>query len=236
LIVPAEGGRDMLTARPKPQSSGVRDHRWHGRTVAVLVVLAGLTAPRPCAAAGAFAFDAGYFDMTNARNSAKAVFGGAAGGPTFGTGGRLDLSPRLFVGVAVRYFQRKGERVIVAGPDSPPFRLGHPLTVRVIPVYAFGGYRLAPLGRLMPYLGIGVGATLLHEESTVAELTESSNQTKPAAHLMAGVEIGHGSLRLGAELTYSLVPNSIGVAGVSKAYGEKDMGGLSAVARVLLVP
>jgi opacity protein-like surface antigen len=229
--------RHMLRAWPsgfERRTPAVR--RLGAATVAAIGLLAVLAAPRPSAAAGGFAFDAGYFDMTNARNSAKAVFGGSAGGFTFGTAGRFDLKPRLFVGVAVRYFQRKGERVFVADANSPPFALGHPLTVRVIPLYAFAGYRFSPVASLVPYVGLGAGATLLHEESTVAQITDSADQTKGAFHLIGGVEYGRGSLRFGVELSYSLVPNSIGVGGVSKVYGESDIGGLSAVARVILVP
>jgi opacity protein-like surface antigen len=227
----------MLRAWASQSRVGVVMGRPGAGLLAGAAALVLLLFPRPCAAEGGFAFEAGYFDMTNARNSAKAVFGGSAGGVTFGTAGRFDLKPRWFVGAAVRYFQRDGERVFVADPSSEPFRLGHPLKVRVIPIYAFGGYRFASSGSsLVPYAGLGVGATMLHEESTVAELTDSADQTKAAFHLIGGVEYGRGSLRFGVELTYSLVPNSIGVGGVSQVYGESDIGGLSAVARILLVP
>jgi hypothetical protein len=35
---------------------------------------------------------------------------------------------------------------------------------------------------------------------------------------------------------YTTVPDTIGVDGVSKIYGEKDVGGLSFVGKIVLVP
>jgi hypothetical protein len=35
---------------------------------------------------------------------------------------------------------------------------------------------------------------------------------------------------------YSVVPNSLGLGGVSKVYGEKDIGGLSIVGRLIFTP
>ena len=37
---------------------------------------------------------------------------------------------------------------------------------------------------------------------------------------------------LAAEVAYALVPNAIGVGGVSKIYGEDDIGGFRVVGRV----
>ena len=50
----------------------------------------------------------------------------------------------------------------------------------------------------------------------------------------AGVEIGHGLLRGGVELGYSTVSSAVGLAGVSKVYGEDDIGGFHAVGKVIV--
>ncbi len=69
-----------------------------------------------------------------ARNSAKAVFDGSAGGATFGAQARVGIGRSFFVAAGRPLFQKDGERVFVADASSQPFRLGHPLTVRTIPV------------------------------------------------------------------------------------------------------
>jgi hypothetical protein len=53
---------------------------------------------------------------------------------------------------------------------------------------------------------------------------------------MLGAEYGQGTIRFGAELGYSLIPNAVGLGGVSAVYGEDDLGGLSIVGRVVIVP
>jgi hypothetical protein len=195
---------------------------------------AAALAPVPAAADTTVGLEGGWFDLTNSRRSAKAVFGSAAGGFTGGASLRLGLGRSFFVTGGARYFERTGERVFVVDATSPVFRLGHPLKFRQIPVYALLGYRVQ--GRRSPwmfYLGAGPGAVFMHEESEVGGLTEGVvDQTKASAHVAGGFEHGRGGLRWGLEIMYTLVPDSLGVGGVSQIYGEKDAGGFTAVARV----
>jgi opacity protein-like surface antigen len=180
--------------------------------------------------------DAGYQDITNARNSAKAVFGSSSGGFTGGGLLRYGFGPSWFVAAGGRYFSRKGERVFVPPDKSAVFKLGHPLTLSVVPVYGLIGYRFSPNSRFDPYLAIGGGATKHTEKSTVAGITETDTQTKASGNLVGGVEYGLGNVRIAGELMYSIVPDSLGLGGVSKVYGEKDIGGLSVVGRLIFTP
>jgi opacity protein-like surface antigen len=88
--------------------------------------------------------------------------------------------------------------------------------------------------RLVPYVGLGAGSTSYREESTVGGVTEESSQSKTSAHVVGGVEFGSGLLRVGAEVMYSTVPDTIGVGGVSQIYGEDDVGGVSFVGRIAI--
>ena len=200
----------------------------------IVVGLAGRTA----AGAEGFAIGAegGYYDMTNARNSAKAVFGDTAGGASFGLFARVGLGRSFFVGAGARYFQRSGERAFVADKSSEPFRLGHPLEVRILPVHGLVGYRFSPDAKLSPYVSLGLGMTSYREESEVAGEVFKESRSKPSGLVALGAEYGRGSVRAGLEVTYTLAPKTIGEGGVSKVYGEDDVGGLGAMARLVFVP
>ena len=205
------------------------------RTFAVAALVAGLAGS---AAAGEVAvhLEGGWADLTNASKSAKAVFDGSSGGFTFGAGVRFSVTPSIYVGVGGRYFSKEGERAFVADPSTPPFGLGHPLDVRIIPVHAQVGWRFRPDTSLVPYLGLGVGVTSYREESTVGGLAEPTvSETKASGIVVGGLEFGRGSVRFGLDLSYSTVPDSLGVGGVSQVYGEDDIGGFSALGRVIFV-
>jgi hypothetical protein len=179
--------------------------------------------------------DGGWNDLTNSSQSAKAVFDGASGGPTFGLALQYGLGESFFVRAGGRVFQRDGERVFVAAPATPVFRLGHPLTLRMIPIYGLVGYRFLQGGSFRPYVGIGGGATIYDEESEVAGEIFTSTATKPSGQAVAGLDYGRGTIRFGAEVGYSMVPDTIGFDGVSRVYGEDDVGGFSAVVRISFV-
>jgi len=199
----------------------------------VLALALGL-APLASAQDSGFAVDlaGGWQDLTSARNSTKAVFDGSSGGATFGAGLRYDFGEHFYAGGFVRYFKKDGERVFVASSSGEVFRLGHPLSVTLIPIHATAGWRFGS-GSLRPYVGGGAGLTSIDEESTVGGVTESASESKFSGHVLGGLEYGKGSLRFGVETMWTLVPNSIGVGGVSDVYGETDVGGLSVVAKVV---
>jgi opacity protein-like surface antigen len=205
-----------------------------GGMVAVAAVLLGAAPAR--AGELAISLDGGWYDMTGARQTAKAVFD-SPGGPTFGGSVRWGFGRGAwFVAAGSRYFSRDGERVFVAGTSSEVFRLGHPLEARVVPVYSLVGYRFRTGSRLVPYAGVGPGYTLFREKSTVALIEETNDKSVLSLHLAAGAEYGTGTVRFGAEVFYTAAPDSLGFGGVSKVYGEKDAGGLSFLAKVVFVP
>jgi opacity protein-like surface antigen len=199
---------------------------------AVLALLAVLLP----GAAGAQEFElgvgAGYFDLTQAKNSAKAIFG-SSGGFTFGGDLSVTLGHNLYLGVGGRYFKKNGERAFVASATGPVFPLkNEPLSARLIPLEATIGYRFRPGSSIGPYVGIGPGLTLYREESTVGGVTSTFSETKFSGHALAGVEFGQGEVRFGLEVNFSVVPNAIGIGGVSQVYNEKDIGGLAVLGRL----
>ena len=207
------------------------------RRMAVLPILASallLGAPSSGSAQVSGALEGGWYDMTNASNSAKAVFDGKSGGPVFGASVRVPFGQSFFVSGHGRFMKKSGERAFVEAPGKPVFRLGHPLDMRIVPVYALLGYEFRRRGNssLHPYVGLGAGVTSYNEESTVAGVKDSFSATKPSYHAALGADYGRGSLRFGLELAYSAAPKVIGEAGVSKVYGEDDVGGATIVGRI----
>jgi outer membrane protein W len=200
---------------------------------ALAAALLALGGARAVHAQVAVAVDGGYFTMTNARNSAEAVFGGSGGGFTGGAEVTFGLSRSFFIGAGGRFFQKTGERVFVADADSPVFRLGHPLKIRTIPLYGLLGFHFTPDSKFDPYVSTGAGVTLYKEESTVAEITETNSQTKFSGFVALGADYGRGSVRFGVEANYSFVPSTIGLGGVSAIYGEKDVGGFAILGRIV---
>jgi opacity protein-like surface antigen len=176
--------------------------------------------------------EGGYSEMTNASKSAKAIFDGSKGGGTIGGFVRVGLGQSFFLEAHGRHFQKTGERVFIADPAGEVFHLGHPLTIRLIPVYGAIGYRFMPNSHFAPYVTIGLGATSYKETSDVAGLVETQSATKFSGHGALGVDYLAGPLRIGVEVGYSTVPNTIGDSGVSKVYNEKDVGGLTVLARL----
>lgn len=206
------------------------------RSAALALAASTLLATAPAFAAADHGFgiegQVGYQDLTKLKNSAKAVFG-SSGGVTFGGGVRYVFSKGFYVSGWARTFGKDGERVFIADKTSTVFPLGHPLKISIVPIQATIGYRFHMSGPLTPYLGVGGGVTKYHEESTVGGETTKVDESKGSGHLLGGVEVGHGTLRFGAEFAYAFAPNAVGLGGVSQIYDESDIGGFSAIGKLI---
>lgn len=187
----------------------------------------------PAASAGDFAIDAqgGYFSIA-AKDSAEAVLGSSGFG-TIGGGLSYTFGSGIFVHAGARVASKDGERVFVADPAGEVFALGHPLSFRLVPVELTLGYRFSHFGALTPYVGVGGGFTSVKEESTVAGITEKESQSKASGHVRVGLEYGRSALRFAVEGQWSTVPDAIGVGGVSKVYGESNVGGFTVLGKII---
>ncbi len=217
------------------RTSLARTHSWRrcARAAAALAAVVLLAqAPDAAAIDWAVGAEGGYFGMTNASRSAKAIFGGSSGGGTYGGFLQVGVGHSFFISGHVHYFSRTGERVFVADPGAQVFRVGHPLKVREVPVYAMVGWRFMPSSRWTPYIALGGGVTSYREESNVAGLVETLSKSKASGHVALGLDYALGAVAVGVEAMYSTVPNTIGDSGVSKVYGEKDVGGATIVAKL----
>ena len=199
---------------------------------AVLALAVCASAPAAQAGETLFTIDGGWYDMTNASNSAKALFGESGG---FAGGARAGVRPR---GDA---FPPRRRPLLLEGRASASSWTRRrtrssssaiPSTSRSSPLYALFGYRFLEGARLRPYIAAGGGAALYDEESEIAgEIIEFST-TKPMGMAVVGADYGRGRVRFGIEAGYSMVPNTIGTGGVSEIYDEDDVGGFTAVGRI----
>jgi opacity protein-like surface antigen len=187
----------------------------------------------PSAEAGSFAFliDGGLRTMSNSPDTEKAIFGSKQG---FGGGIGIsyDRGVRWRFGVDARRITREGERAFAADRTSEAFRLGHPLTLTRTEGIATVSYRFGDVGPVSPYLTIGGGVASWKESSDIAGLIERSSGTAGLFEARLGLERQAGVLRIAIEGGITMIPNAVGVGGISKVYEENDLGGLFVVARV----
>jgi hypothetical protein len=182
--------------------------------------------------AGELAVEAqvGYFDMA-AQKSAKAVFGSSSGA-TFGGAVRYNVWRGAFVSAGARSFSKDGERVFLASAGSPLQKLGFPVSLKLTPILLTAGYRFRHGKLIVPYAHVGAAITSYSETSEVAGESFDDEGSQTGFMGAAGVEAGRGLLRFGVELGYSNVSGAVGLGGVSKLYGEDEIGGFHVVGKV----
>jgi opacity protein-like surface antigen len=205
----------------------------HRRNLLAAAAATLALAARP-AVAGEIAIEgqAGYFQMASS-NSANAVFG-SSGGVTFGGAARYTFWRGAFLSAGARTFSADGERVFVATANSPVQKLGFPLSVRITPILVQAGYRFRNGHTLVPYASAGVAITSYKEESDVAGEAFNTDATKTGFVGAVGLEVGRGTFRFGAEGGWSSVSGGLGLAGVSKVYGEDDLGGTYVIGKLIV--
>jgi opacity protein-like surface antigen len=193
-----------------------------------------LAAAAASAAAGELAIEGqvGYFDM-NAQHTAKALFG-SSGGVTFGGAVRYTVWRGVFVSAGLRTFSKDGERIYLNAPGGTIQKLGFPVSVRLTPFLLSAGYRYVHWKWATPYASLGAAITSYSEKSDVAGQSFDDSFSKTGFIGAAGVDIGRGRLRGGVEAGYSTVGSAVGIAGVSKVYGEDDIGGFHVVGKVIV--
>lgn len=169
--------------------------------------------------------------MTNSPDTEKAIFGSKPGLGA-GVGVSYDRSEKWRFGVDVRRIAREGERAFASDRTAEAFRLGHPLTLTLIEGIASASYRFAAVGPVSPYLTLGGGVVSWKESSDIAGLVEKSSGATGLVEARLGLERQAGVVRIALEGGITMIPNAVGVGGISKVYEEKDLGGLFVVARV----
>ena len=159
-----------------------------------------------------------------AADSFEAVTGSRVG-LLYGGGGQVGLGS-FFVQASVERYEETGQRVFVFNDEL--FELGIPNTVTVTPIQATAGYRQAGAGGLVGYLGAGVGVLLYKEESAFSLPEDNVDEKHASYHILFGVEWPLAPwLWVGGEGQWTYVPDAIGEQGISAAFNEDDLGGVT---------
>jgi opacity protein-like surface antigen len=195
--------------------------------------LAALLLTPPPAQSGSLTLlvDGGLRTMSNSPDTEQAIFGSKKG-----LGGGLGLSydhgSAWRFGLDVRRVSREGERAFAMDRATQAFRLGHPLTLTLVEGVASASYRFGEVGPVSPYLTLGGGFASFKESSDIAGLVEKESGAAALFEARLGLERQAGALRLAIEGGITMIPNAVGVGGISRVYEEKDLGGLFVVARI----
>jgi hypothetical protein len=188
-----------------------------------------------------------------ARETFDTIFG-SPGGFVFGGGGQVLLPWGLYAEVGASRFSRSdGERVFV-GPGDEVFRLGIPVEITMTPLEITGGWRYRPRQRVGPrrpagrpaqprptvapaaargplarwavYGGAGLTSVGYKEQSNFAGSGDNVDERFSGFHVVGGGEyLPFPWMAIGGEVLWSSVSDALGQGGVSKAFGEDDLGG-----------
>jgi hypothetical protein len=191
------------------------------QSAAVDVAIAGRRQARPASRGTAIrGFAQAGGNLFTARNSFETILGSAFG-TVYGGGGQFVLGNGVFVEASVEQFRKTGSRVLVSGTQL--YSLPIDDVVTVTPVHVTAGYREQKYGRVVPYLGVGLGWQTLREESPSVPAARRSHV---GYHLVGGAEFAVLPwVAVAGEVQQTVVPNLLGETGASALFTEDDLGG-----------
>lgn len=145
----------------------------------------------------------------------------------------VNLWKGLFAEAVVGRSRLTGSRV--AYYQGLTYDLGIPTTITFTPVDAGLGWRAALGRRTHSYAGGGVTLLQYRETSGFAADGENVDESHTGYYACAGLEYSLTKwLHLRGEARFTSVPNAIGRAGVSKDFGEKNLGGLGVAVKLAI--
>jgi hypothetical protein len=172
-------------------------------------------------------FVMGTEQLFSAERTFEAAFG-QAHQQFVGGGLQVVVKRRYFAEIVASRFRKTGQRAFVLGNET--LRLGFPMTAEITPLEVLGGFRfdVHPRQRFVPYADAGIGTYRYQESSPSSDPGENVDTRHRGLIVGGGVEFRlHRWIRLNLDEQFSFVPGILGLAGVSKAAGEEDLGGVA---------
>lgn len=170
----------------------------------------------------------------NAHRSFEAILGDARG-PVWGGGVEVVLPFPVFIDLRASQFKQTGRRVFLY--EGEQYDLGIPTTVTITPLTLIGGYRGDFGWRVVPYAGGGVGWHRYQETSRFTESSENVDARFQGYHILGGAEFRVTRwIGTAFEAEWSTVPDALGSDpnGVSNAFGETDLGGVTYRVKIVI--
>ena len=200
--------------------------------LAPVSVFAQAAAPRPyrppSSSSGIGIRAYGIFDVNSiaAKDTFDAVFGTAQ---LTAPGAGVEATG-LWKGVFARFtattMSDEGSRVFVN--NGTAFDLGIPLTLKMTPIEAGGGWRFALKGRLTPYVGASFVSVAYEETSKFAESGENVSERYSGAAIFGGADFRiYKWIVAGGEVQFRSITVPESSSGVMREFGERDLGGLT---------
>ena len=168
-----------------------------------------------------------------ARKTFDAVFGQQSLAAFWGGGLQVDLRRQIFVEIAASRFSKTGQRAFVS--NGQVFPLGIPLKATITPFEVTAGYRFPVTPRIVPYAGAGVGRYAYTETSTFNDAGEDVDTSHAGFIVVGGAEIRvHRWIAVGVDAQFTRVTGILGTAGISKEFGDTNLGGTALRVKVLV--
>jgi hypothetical protein len=239
------GRRHFVVRRsdPAPPGSG---SRLHGapRTILMLVAISMLGTALPAlaqtpgpASGRADRLVVHPFFLFSGENFAAsqtfdAAFGDRTLRPFLGAGVQVRRR-NIFVEVAISRFSAEGQRVFVSGGEV--FPLGIPLETAVTPLELTIGYRYPLTRTIAPYAGVGIGRYWYSETSGFSEPGEDVAESHAGFLVAGGAEFRlHRWVGVAVDAQYTHVTGILGADGISRAFGEDNLGGTAVRVKILV--
>ena len=167
-----------------------------------------------------------------AEKTFEAIFDDASGSFR-GFGADLVLARNVFVEIGWSRFEKTGERVFLF--NNTVSKLGIPLTITLRPFEFSGGYRVTLWPRVIPYGGIGVASVRYEETSDFAATGDDVSVSGSGVVFLGGAEVRLARfIGVSADIHHSSLGDIIGKAGISKEYGEDNLGGTAVRFRIII--
>ena len=192
-------------------------------------------ARRPAVPAPAVSFRPFFLvsaEQPAANKTFEAVFGQSLQ-QFWGGGVQVALRSGFYVEVEASRFKKTGQRAFVFNGQA--FRLGIPLSATIMPLELSAGYRFKVSPRLLPYAGGGIARYSYTETSDFSDTGEDVDATHTGYLVLGGVEVrAHRWVGVSVDVQYTQVTGILGGAGVSKEFGESNLGGTAVRLKVLV--
>ena len=169
-----------------------------------------------------------------AQKTFDAVLGTAPVRPFWGGGLQVGLRDHFFVELNASRYAESGQRAFVAS-NGTIFPLNIPLDVSITTFEAAGGYRRPIVRRVWAYGAVGITRDAYTETSSFADPAENTDTSAAGLAVLGGVEFRvHPWVSVAGEVAYTRVNGILGTAGISRQFGEDNLGGNAIRLRILV--